>query len=140
GDGPGAHQAAWREDKIALLGSAALKRFEADPQPELPPWFRDRSYVEKLAREIGAVGPLGVIDPAPEPATAAPPPAAAAKSKAVPELLVRTYVASTCDSEAFGPMVAAEAHRRNFQAAACGAFVGDGAAWLWKLHRRHFAD
>jgi hypothetical protein len=139
GDGPGAHAAAWREDKIALLTTAALKRFEADPEPELPACFRSPSYVEKLAREIGGVGSLGLTDPLPEssPDASCPtdPP-----TKSAPELLVRTYVATTRDSEAFGPMVAAEARRRNFPAAARGAFVGDGAAWLWKLHRRFFPD
>jgi hypothetical protein len=141
GDGPGAHDADWREDKVALLASAARTTFEADPEPDLPACFRDPAYVEKLAREIGGEGSLGDLAADPEytgdPAVAAPdetPPEHA------PELLVRTYVASTCDSEAFGPMVAAEAHRRNFMAAARGAFVGDGAAWIWKLQQRHFPE
>jgi hypothetical protein len=53
--------------------------------------------------------------------------------------LVRTYLASTCDSEASGPMVAAEAPKRNFQGAVRGAFVGDGAAWIWKPQRQYFS-
>lgn len=137
GVGPGAHDAAWRENKIALLSTAARNHFETDPEPELPACFRDRAYVEKLARDIGGVGPLGVDDAPPRPAAADsthPPPNAA------PELLTRTYVATMRDSEAFGAMVAAEAHRRNFHAADRGAFVGDGAAWLWKLHRRRFPE
>ena len=138
-DGPGAHGAAWREDKIALLSTAALKRFVTDPEPELPACFRDPAYVEKLAREIGGVGSLGLVDPPPPSPEEAPVPTGRPTNSA-PELLVRSYVATTRDSEAFGPMVAAEAHRRNFQAATCGAFVGDGAAWLWKLHRQFFPD
>jgi hypothetical protein len=55
-----------------------------------------------------------------------------------PELAVRTYVATTASSEQFGPMVAAEARRRNFPAAAARAFLGDGSAWIWGLQRRHF--
>jgi hypothetical protein len=139
GDGPGAHGAAWREDKIALLTTAALKTFETDPEPDLPACFRNPAYVEKLAREIGGVGALGLIDPSPGPLPDVPCPTDA-PTKSAPELLVRSYVATTRDSEAFGPMVAAEARKRNFQAAARGAFVGDGAAWLWKLYRRLFPD
>jgi hypothetical protein len=139
GDGPGAHAAAWREDKIALLSTAALKRFETDPEPELPACFRDPAYVEELAREIGGVGSLGLVDPLPGSPDDAPSPTGPPTDSA-PELLVRSYVATTRDSEAFGPMVAAEAHKRNFQAAARGAFVGDGAAWPWKLHRQYFPD
>jgi hypothetical protein len=156
GDGPGAHDASWREDKVALLATAARTTFDTDPEPDLPACFRDQQYVEKLVREIGGVGPLGVVDPPPELLPDVPPPTAAAAKTAAPsptaaaaktaappprrapELLVRTYVASTCDSETFGPMVAAEAQKRNFQAAARGAFVGDGAAWIWKLQRLYF--
>jgi hypothetical protein len=141
GQGPGAHDASWREDKFALLATAACQNFDADPQPDLPACFRDQGYVEKLVREIGGVGPLGPIDPPPEPPPEASGAAASdAAPRRAPEFLVRTYVASTCDSEAFGPMVAAEAHRRNFHAAARGAFVGDGAAWLWTLQRQYFPD
>ena len=35
-------------------------------------------------------------------------------------------------------MVAAEAHRRNFFAAQARAFLGDGGAWIWTLHRTYF--
>jgi hypothetical protein len=139
GDGPGAHGAAWREDKIALLTTAARKRSATDPEPKLPACFRDPAYVEKLGREIGGVGSLGFVDPPSPTPEDAPIPTDPPPTRA-PELLVRSYVATTRDSEAFGPMVAAEAHKRNFQAAASGAFVGDGAAWLWKLHRQFFPD
>jgi hypothetical protein len=139
GAGPGAHGAAWREDKIALLTTAVRHRSETDPEPELPACFRDPVYVEKLAREIGGVGPLGLVGPRPQSPDEAPIPSGP-PTRIAPELLVRTYVATTRDSQAFGPLVAAEAHRRNFQAAAGGAFVGDGAAWLWKLQRQYFPD
>ena len=99
--------------------------------------------MEKLAREIGGVGPLGTADASPGQGADAPPattpkPETDAQEKRSPELLVRTYVASTCDSAVFGPMVAAEAQKRNLMAAARGAFVGDGAAWIWKLQRHYF--
>jgi hypothetical protein len=140
GEGPGAHDASWREDKIAILATAAITVSAADPEPELPPCFRDRKYVEKLVRGIGGVGPMsppGPTDQRPAdtpPADAGPP----EPSRPRPELLVRTYVASTCGSDEFGPMVAEEARRRNFLKAAARAFVGDGAAWIWKLQRQYF--
>jgi hypothetical protein len=43
------------------------------------------------------------------------------------------------DSAAFGKMVAAEAYRRNFQAAPHGALLGDGGAWIWTLHEKWFS-
>ena len=140
GEGPGAHDASWREDKIAMLATAAITVSAADPEPELPACFRDRNYVEKLVRGIGGVGPISPPDPT-DPRPADPPPAEAGPpepSRQKPELLVRTYVASTCGSDEFGPMVAEEARQRNFLKAAARAFVGDGAAWIWKLQRQYF--
>ena len=64
GQGPGAHQAAWHEDKIAILATMAPVISECDPEPELPACFRDRAYVEKVIGAIGGTGPMG--PPAPE--------------------------------------------------------------------------
>lgn len=140
GEGPGAHDASWREDKIAMLATAAITVFDADPEPELPACFRDQEHVEKLVRGISGVSSMGPSDaPSPRPMEVLPtvpgPPEPAERK---PELLVRTYVASTCSSDTFGPMVAAAAQRRNFSHAAHRAFVGDGAPWIWKLQREYF--
>ena len=37
-------------------------------------------------------------------------------------------------------MVAAEAYRRNFPAAAQAALLGDGSQWIWNLHEKWFRD
>ena len=50
-----------------------------------------------------------------------------------PRPLVRTSVATTQASEAFGPMVAAEARARNFDRAERKAFVADGGKWIWSI-------
>jgi hypothetical protein len=146
GDGPGAHQPSWREDKVSLLATAALATFDSDPEPDLPECFRDQRYVEKLVRGIAGLGPLSESEsqtkksPDSEQGGATQQGASGPPRERDPELLVRTYVASTCQSEAFGPMVAAEAQRRNFMAAAQRVFVGDGALWIWKLQRQYFPD
>lgn len=63
------------------------------------------------------------------------------KSQSVrPQRLVRTCVASMCNSNEFGPMVAAEAQRRRFFEAERRAFLGDGLAWNWTLQKRYFPD
>jgi hypothetical protein len=142
GDGPGAHEAAWREDKIAILATMSRIASECDPEPELPACFRDRAYVEKVIGAIGGTGPMGppapeVQEPAPLPLPAATKPA---EPRPKPELSVRTYVATMASVDRFGPMVATEAQRRNFTEAAARAFLGDGSAWIWGLHRRYFPD
>ncbi len=59
GKGPGAHEASWREDKIAILATMANVVSACDPEPELPACFRDRGYVEKLIGGIGGDGSMG---------------------------------------------------------------------------------
>lgn len=142
GGGPGAHAAAWREDKVAILATMAHTSSECDPEPELPECFRDRAFVEKVIGAIGGTGSMGAPSPpteAPTPVTGPAPGAAKSpEPRSVPDLRVRTYVATTAPVEQFGPMVAAEARRRNFPAAAAQAFLGDGSPWIWGLHRHHF--
>lgn len=139
GDGPGAHDASWRDDKFAMLATAAIPVSNADPEPDLPDCFRDRKSVEGLVRGIAGQSSLSTSDPPPERPADPPPTASDPRDNARkrPQLLVRTYVASTCSSEQFGPMVAAESRKRNFENAAHRVFVGDGSAWIWKLQKQH---
>ena len=140
GEGPGSHDPSWREDKIALLATATITVANSDPEPDLPECFRDQKWVEELFRGISGEGPMNPAEtqedaPADSNPEADDQPASARKR---PELLVRTYVASTCTSDEFGPMVAAEAQTRNFGNAAHRAFLGDGSAWIWKLQQEYF--
>lgn len=141
GVGPGAHNGSWREDKIAVLATAAISVSDSDPEPDLPACFRNQKYVEKLVRGIGGQSAMSSSDPEAQSPADALPPATEQKgqSRKRPELLVRTYVGSTCTSEEFGPMVAAETLRRNFMNAVHRAFLGDGAAWIWKLQQHYFS-
>jgi hypothetical protein len=137
--GPGVHDPAWKEDKVAALVSMHRTTHPDDPHPELPACFRDPAQMAALVRGVshqGALEPVAEDPQAPAPAT----PAAATERAPAwqPKVLVRTCVATTACSDEFGPMVAAEARARNFPAAAAQAFVGDGQEWNWTLQRRHF--
>jgi hypothetical protein len=142
GRGPGAHDPAWREDKVANLVTMSTRCSEDDPHPELPRCFTKKRQVVDLIQGIAGQGALAdVVDP-----TAEEPPALAVFEPTEeapdadwqPEPLVRTCQATLAPSEAFGPMVAAEARRRNFDAAQARAFLGDGGPWIWTLHRTYF--
>jgi hypothetical protein len=140
GEGPGAHEATWREDKVAVLATMATVTSDCDPEPELPDCYRDREYVQKVVGAISGVSGMGPQDLSQESPIGLPlmPPREPADPRKKPELSVRTYVATTCPAEQFGPMVACEASRRNFSNAAQRAFLGDGSAWIWGLHALHF--
>lgn len=144
GQGPGAHAPAWREDKVADFVTMSTQSHDADPHPELPECFTKKKQVVELVQGIAGQGALadvfeGGVEDLPalsvfKPAADPPPPT----PQWPPEPLVRTCLATLESSDELGPMVAAEAHRRNFFAAQARAFLGDGGAWIWTLQRTYF--
>jgi hypothetical protein len=139
GQGPGVHDPAWREDKVANLLTMSTQSHDQDPHPELPRCFTQKRAVVELVQGITGQGALADVaaDESPvltvfEPVEEKPEP------RWQPEPLVRTCQATLASSDEFGPMVAAEAHRRNFFAAQKRAFLGDGGSWIWTLQRTLF--
>ena len=158
----GVHEPAWKETKNACLLTMSSETLAEDPHPQLPTCFQQQAYVEKLVREIHAAATGGSaktaenIDsqalgedhggthetrsedgPNESPATPADP---ASSPRWQPQRLVRSCLSSLCTSDDFGPLVAGEAQRRGFYQALKRAFLGDGQAWNWTLHARHFPD
>jgi hypothetical protein len=142
GRGPGVSDPAWREDKVANLVTMHTEVHEQGPHPELPRGFaRERQVVELVQGITGQGAMADVIDPggeAPPALTVFEPSEDEPAARWQPEPLVRTCQATLGSSEEFGPMVAAEAHRRNFFAARARAVLGDGGAWIWAVQRTHF--
>ena len=142
--GPGVHEAENKEDKIACLVTLTDVEYAEDPQPEPPPSFVQPRRIQRLVQQMA--GQAGERPPTDEPAAdEAPtrPGASEADPQAepwAPRRLVRTCVASMARSRAFGPLMAAEAQRRDFYAARRRAFVADGQAYNWSIHRGYFAD
>ena len=142
GQGPGIHDPAWREDKVANLLTMSTRGHDQDPHPELPRCFTKKREVVELVQGIAGQGALAdVVEAAadaPPALTVFEPAEERPKRLWPPEPLVRTCQATLESSDDFGPMVAAEAHRRNFFAAQARAFLGDGSAWIWTLHKTSF--
>ena len=159
GKGPGVHAAAWREDKVANLVTMNTETHDADPHPDLPECFTQKKEVVELVQGIAGQGSLADVvegcdkDPpvltvcVPAQEDAGPIGERNATTGAIenkpkrswpPEPLVRTCQATLESSDEFGPMVAAEAHRRNFFAAQLRAFLGDGSSWIWTLLQTYF--
>jgi hypothetical protein len=135
GQGCGARDPQWREDKVACLVTLSSRTHDTDPQPEPPECFLDRKHVRQMAQCPAAKEP--------EIAGGATGAASASPSERIdwqPERLVRTCVATTRDSEAFGRLAGAEAKARNFESASRRAFVGDGQAYNWAIQKRWFAE
>jgi hypothetical protein len=141
----GVHEPHWREDKAACLCTLASQEVASDPHAEVPRCYVDHDYVRPLVEAVHGVrgtaksqGKRDANADPPPPKSEVEPPAQTPRWQ--PERLVRTVVATMEDSAAFGPMVAAEAQRRDFFASARAAFVGDGQAYNWTIHRTWFPD
>jgi hypothetical protein len=59
GQGPGVHEQAWKEDKVACLHTLAGSTFADDPQPDPPACFLDPPYVEELVQDLKSPKRLG---------------------------------------------------------------------------------
>jgi len=143
GRGAGIHDSAWREDKVASFLTMRTESRDHDPHPELPRCFTKKREVVELVQGISGQGALADVieaEAAAEPPdlTVFEPVAEEPEPRWQPEPLVQTCQATLQSSDEFGPMVAAEAHRRNFFAAQARAFLGDGGAWIWTLQRTYF--
>jgi hypothetical protein len=148
GEGAGVHQQQNKEDKVACFVTLQTQEHQADPQPEPPESFLEPRRVRRLVQQMqGQSGdrPRQEDEPqtedeeedAPRPGRAGP---SGEGHPEGPRKLVRTAVASMADSRAFGPMMAAEAQERGFYQARKRAFLGDGAAYNWTIHRGYFPD
>lgn len=51
-----------------------------------------------------------------------------------------TYYADVCEAQTFGELVWASGLQRNADQAIELIFIGDGAAWIWRLVERYFPD
>ena len=135
--GPGVHQFQHKEEKVACLVSLKSSTHETDPRPDVPAFLLNARRVRRLVQQIKG-GTTAEAEPA-NPAEVALAEAEAVEATG-PKKLVRTCVASMAKSRLFGPMMAAEAQSRGFYAAKKKAFVADGLAYNWRIHKGYFAD
>ena len=143
GHGPGISLPHWRETKNAAFHRMQSQSFDKDPQAELPDCFRNAAYVEKLVKGLKNTRKEGreeEEETTSEAATDRSVKALDPSSRWQPETRFRTCVSSLASSDDFGPMMAAEADARGFYTAQKKAFVGDGQAYNWTIHRRWFRE
>lgn len=122
----------WRESLVGCCLSMVSEEHAEDPCPTIPQTFVDPARMSELGREI-----KGFSSTSEE---AQQPPEDAAKDRVGrPELLVRSVVATRQGIDVLGARLVVAAHSRGFHAARRKAFVTDGAASNWSVHRKHFS-
>lgn len=122
----------WKESLIGCCLSMISQTHAADPCPTIPKTFVDPERMRELSQEIK--GFTGTADMAVEPSNDAPD-----DREGRPEVLVRSVVATREGVDALGQRLVAEAYARGFHAAPRKAFVADGGASNWSVHRKHFS-
>jgi hypothetical protein len=146
GKGPGVHEQQNKEDKVAALVTLSIQEYPTDPRPEPPESFLEPRRARRLVRQMqGQAGDRPQEEEKQEDASTAGQPEGSSaaqgdEDRTSPQKRVRTCLASRAASREFGPMMAAEAQERGFYRARKRAFLGDGAAYNWTIHRGYFPD
>jgi len=142
GQGRGVHDECWKETKIGCLMRMTGKTFPEDPHPQLPRCFADKEQVKSICEaEMTEEISSREMQETPENKEYSPPRANQLSSKEWrPQRLFRTCIATLRDSNSFGRMLAAEAQHRGFYQAKRKAFLGDGQAYNWRIHKLWFSD
>jgi hypothetical protein len=106
-----------------------------DPCPKLPATFVDPGKMREMAREIKGF----THDEAVSLQTNEQVVAQVEDRKGRPQPLVKSVVATSGDVAEFGLLLVSAAYARGFHAAPRKAFLGDGSATNWSVHREHFS-
>jgi hypothetical protein len=122
----------WRESLVGCCLSMTSDAHAEDPCPTIPKTFVDPARMGDLSR--GIKGFSGRVESEEQPPQDSPD-----DRDGHPEVLVKSVVATRAGQEAFGKRLVATSHARGFHAARRKAFVADGAASNWTIHRKHFS-
>lgn len=122
----------WRETLVGCCLSIASVEHTEDPCPTIPQTFVDPVRMGELTREIKGFSSTPAADEG-------PPDDASLERAGQPRPLVKSVVATRQGVETFGARLVAATHARGFHAASRKAFVADGSAANWGVHRRHFS-
>lgn len=131
-------QTHWKENKVGLVLSMESETFDSDPCPELPEWLVGAAAISELAKlaepeSVGGASKGEANENDAEDQAENPWPDA-------PQLVAREMIASLAACEPFGWHLESEAWRHGIPAAKRKAFVADGAAVNWTIHRKHFSE
>jgi hypothetical protein len=140
GAGPGVHGVENKEDKVACLATLSGPTFTTDPCPEPPQAFQCPRRVQRLVAQMKGDAGEAAGQESPEELTDSSRRSTRTQEgqRWSPKRLVATCVASMETSASFGPLMAAEAQERRFYDAPRRAFVADGSAYNWSIHRGYF--
>lgn len=134
---PGVHEPAWHEPKYGCLLNLQHREYSADPQPEPPSKFLDRTGVPRLVQQLQSIRAASPARAPEKHAPAAGMRGGRRRRKRVSRWLVRTVVATMAGVREFGQQIAMEVHKRGLDLAHRKGCLGDGQASNWTVYEEH---
>ena len=134
----------WRESKVGVLLKLKGEVYDQDPCPMIPSVFVAPERISRLTREIkGFSGDRGEQCESQSSEDSGLDDCLLSSDElhvsTRPTPLVRSVVATTKPIGEFGKLLVGQAYNRGFMAAKRKAFVCDGMACNWTLHKKHFS-
>ena len=134
-------QTHWREDKVGLVLSMDSETHSQDPAPEFPDWLASAPVVAELAQlaeREDSSAPTSSAEPGPDEGESREP--LGDWKNLAPKLLSREVIASSAEADEFGWHLQWKAWTLSVPAAPRQAFVADGLAVNWTIHKKHFSQ
>jgi hypothetical protein len=142
--GPGVHNPAWIETKVACFQILKSLEQSVDPHPELPKIFQDKISLNNIVegvkgnkrnkdRDAGKVG-----DEKNNNSINNPHEKVEEKDSFRPEIISKYVFADIDNAESFGHSIYYKANQFKLSAAKRKAFLGDGDKKIWSIYEENF--
>jgi hypothetical protein len=129
----------WREDKVGIVLTMTSEVHAHDPSPEFPEWLAHAEVVSQLAHLTCRDEQTGDLNNAADLSSVTAEPVQDWPDVA-PRLESREIIASSADAESFGWHLEWKAWTMGAPDAPRQAFVADGQAVNWTIHKCHFSQ
>ena len=141
--GPGVHNPAWIETKVACFQILKSPEFRDDPHPELPKIFHDKASVKNIVEglkgnEIKEGQAIKGGEEENNTPTNNPHKEIEEKDSATPEIIKQYVFADVDTAESFGHATYYKANQYQLSTAQRKAFLGDGDKKIWSIFEENF--
>lgn len=131
--GPGVHNAQWKNTNVAHLQIMAPQSSDTDPQPNLPLRFQDEAHVRALVAQLGITRNAQTEEKVTLPAVEQD---KTAKKKE--EVLLKSCLATMASTDVFASNIRNEVARLGMENAKEKVFLADGGCGNWNIHETFF--
>jgi len=130
----------WREDKVGIVLSMTSDVHECDPAPEFPKWLFEAEVIAEIAQITAFGEDEGEAEPKVPCLSSDENNDSNDWKDLTPKLLSRDIIASSESADLYGSHLEWKAWELGIHTAKRQAFVADGLAVNWTIHKKHFSQ